>query len=146
MNDANERPAHVGDIGQRITVTGIARTATRVNGFTAHSPDRALIVVDAGTAIAKIVTSAAWAYEVERGDQITVTGTVKAHTEWRGLKQTVLTRATRSDTPPDDPGTPAAAVPWEEVNPTEAGPRPFPRATHALAPAADTPALRPTLH
>ena len=44
MNDANQRPEHVGEIGQRITLTGTVRTATRVNGFTPRSPDRALMV------------------------------------------------------------------------------------------------------
>lgn len=124
---------HIGEIGQRVTLTGIVRTATRVNGFTSHSLDRALIVVDTGTAMAKIITSASWAYEIERGDQITVAGTVKAHTEWRETKQTVLTRAARTDTPPNNPDTPAKELIWEVVNPNEAGPRPFPRQTDPLA-------------
>lgn len=124
---------HIGEIGQRIALTGEVRTATRVNGFTPHSRDRALIVVDSGTALAKIVTSAAWAYEVGRGDQITVAGTVKAHTEWRGTKQTVLTRAVRTDIPPDNPDDPDAELEWEVVNPNEAGPRPFPQQTDSLA-------------
>jgi hypothetical protein len=135
MNGANERPVHVGEIGQRITLTGTVRTAARVNSFAPRSPDRALIVVDAGTAMVKIVTSAPWAYEVDRGDQITVAGTVKAHTEWRGTKQTVLTRAVRTDTdtPSDDPDALAEDLLWEAVNPNEAGPRPFPRQTDPLA-------------
>ncbi|HEY3409009.1 MAG TPA: hypothetical protein VGK53_12620, partial [Propionicimonas sp.] len=92
-----------------------------------------------------LVTAAAWAYRVERGEQITLTGTVKAHTEWRGLRQTVLTRASRIEPASDEPSTPGAAVRWEAVNPTEAGPRPFPRAPHPLAPAAQAPAPRPHL-
>ncbi len=131
----SSRGEYLGEVGQRVTVTGRVRAATRVNGFTTHSPDRALIVVDVGNAMAKIVTAAAWAYRVERGDRITVTGTVKAHTQWRGLSQTVLTRAGRINLDPDDPGAPTAPVLWEAVNPAEAGPRPFPRAPHPLAPA-----------
>lgn len=128
-----------------VTVTGTVRTATRVNGFTPGSPDRALIVAEVGTATVKVVTAAAWAYRVERGDQITVTGTVKAHTEWRGLRQTVITRASRIEPAFDEPSTPGAAVRWEAVNPNEGGPRPFPRAPHPLAPAAQAPAPRPHL-
>ncbi len=126
-------PEHLGEIGEKVTLTGVVRTATRVNGFTAYAPDRALIVIDASTAIAKLVTSARWAYSVERGDQITVTGTVKAHTEWRGTKQTVLTRATRTDTPPDSKPPPTASH-WEAVNANEAEPRPFPGQADPLAP------------
>lgn len=65
---------HLGVIGQQVAVTGTVRTATRVNGFTPRSADRALIVVDAGAAMVKIVTTAAWAYDVERGEMVTLGG------------------------------------------------------------------------
>lgn len=131
MSEPTE-PEHLGEIGEKVTLTGVVRTATRVNGFTAYAPDRALIVIDAGTAVAKLVTSARWAYPIERGDRITVTGTVKAHTEWRGTKQTVLTRAARTDTPPDSK--PPTESQWEAVNTNEAEPRPFPGQANPLAP------------
>ena len=92
---------HVGTIGQKITLTGTVRTAILVNGFTHRSPDNVMLIVDCGTAMAKMVTAAAWAYPVEVGDRLTVTGTVKAHTEWNGTKQTVLTRPKRHDPVPD---------------------------------------------
>lgn len=136
---------HLGEIGQQITVSGTVRAATRVSGFTPRSPDRALIVVDAGAAMVKIVTAAAWAYDVERGEQVTVAGTVKAHNEWRGVRQTVLTRAARIDPVPADPDPPIADLPWEEVNSAEAGPRPFPRTPDPLAPATQAPTHRPRL-
>lgn len=131
MSDTSHE--HVGEIGEAITVTGIVRTAARVKGFTTYTPDRALLVVDDGIVLAKFVTSAAWAYDVQRGDQITALGTVKAHTEWRGAKQTVLTRVTRTDLPPATPDPQVAEPLWEIVNPNEAGPRPFPRQTDPLA-------------
>ncbi len=93
---------HAGVVGERVTLTGTVTTALRVDGYTYHSPDQVLLIIDAGTAVAKTTTTAAWAYHVKVGDQITVTGTVKAHTEWRGLKQTVLTRPK----PTDDPNPP----------------------------------------
>jgi len=102
---------YAGQVGDKITLTGVVRTALRVDGFTRHSPDSVLLVVDAGTSIAKMTTAATWAYDVNKGDTLTLTGTVKAHTEWRGSKQTVLVRPTRLDTtrlaggePGPDPG------------------------------------------
>lgn len=86
---------YAGRIGDKITLTGVVRTALRVDGFTRHSPDNVLLVVDADTTIAKMTTAATWAYDVRKGDTLTLTGTVKAHTEWRGTKQTVLVRPTR---------------------------------------------------
>jgi hypothetical protein len=136
---------HLGEIGQEIVVTGTVRTATRVNGFTPRSPDRVLIVVDAGAAMVKIVTAAAWAHDVERGEQVTLAGTVRAHSEWRGIRQTVLTRAARIDPAPADPDAPSAAALWEEVNPAEARPRPFPRTPDSLAATTQAPAHRPRL-
>lgn len=135
MNEPGHTGEHVGEIGQRITLTGTVRTAARVRGFTDRSPDRALIVIDTETARVKFVTASWRWYQVKRGDQITISGTVKAHTEWRGTKQTVLTRVIQAS----PPANPDPTVGWEAVNPTEAGPRPFPRQTHALAPAPDTP-------
>ena len=101
---------HVGSIGQKITLTGTVRTAIRVDGFTPRSPDNMMLIVDCGTAVAKMVTAAAWAYPVQVGDRLTITGTVKAHTEWNGIKQTVLTRPKRHD-PARDTHTPPAGSP-----------------------------------
>lgn len=134
MNEPGHAGEHVGEIGQLITLTGTVRTAARVPGLTDRSPDRALIVIDTETARVKFVTASWRWYQVKRGDQITISGTVKAHTEWRGAKQTVLTRVTQAR----PPANPDPAVGWEAVNPTEAGPRPFPRQTHALAPPPNT--------
>jgi hypothetical protein len=90
---------HVGVVGDKITLTGTVRTAIRVDGFTYHSPDSILIILDCGTAVAKMTTAASWAYQVKVGDPLTITGTVKAHTVWNGVKQTVLTRPKKLDQP-----------------------------------------------
>jgi hypothetical protein len=131
MNEANDCTGGTGEVGVQATITGTVRTATRVNGFTPRTAERALIVLDTGEALVKFVTSAAWAYLVQRGDHLSITGTITAHTAWRGRDQTVLTRVSRLHTP----SAAAQAETWEAVNPTEAGPRPFPRTTHPLAPA-----------
>ena len=65
-----------------------------------------------------MTTSAGWAYPVRVGDPLTVTGTVKAHTEWNGIKQTGLTRPKKLDAAPAAPDTLADAAPatrWETV-------------------------------
>src|ERR1019366_7113590 len=69
------------------------------DGYTYHSPDSILLILDCGTAVAKMTTAAAWAYQVKVGDPLRVTGTVKAHTGGNGAKRTVLTRPKRPDHP-----------------------------------------------
>ncbi|MHB1011145.1 MAG: hypothetical protein ACYC1E_18415 [Propionibacteriaceae bacterium] len=90
---------HVGVVGDKITLAGTVRTAIRVDGYTFHSPDSILLILDCGAAVAKMTTAAAWAYQVKVGDPLTLTGTVKAHTVWNGVKQTVLTRPKKLDQP-----------------------------------------------
>lgn len=102
---------HVGRVGEKVTVSGVVRLALRVAGFTFRSPDNVLLVVDGGTAVAKMTTAAAWAYQVHPGEPVTITGTVKAHTDWKGTKQTVLTRPHKIDPPADTLPAPPASVP-----------------------------------
>jgi hypothetical protein len=97
--DAVAAVDHVGVVGDKITLTGTVRTAIRVDGFTYHSPDSILLILDCRTAVLKMTTAASWAYQVKVGDRLTVTGTVKAHTVWNGVKQTVLTRPKKLDQP-----------------------------------------------
>ena len=117
--DAAQTVDYAGRVGEKVTLSGVVRTAMRVEGYTYRSPDQVMLVVDCGTAVAKMTTSAAWAYQVKVGDPLTVTGTVKAHTEWNGIKQTVLTRPKQLDTIPEgaQPSLADAAppAPWETV-------------------------------
>jgi hypothetical protein len=114
--EAAQTVDHVGVVGEKVTLSGVVRTALRVDGYTYHSPASVLLVVDCGTAVAKLTTAAAWAYGVHVGDPLTVTGTVKAHTEWNGLKQTVLTRPKKHDPAPVQESMPDAAPRlWETV-------------------------------
>lgn len=108
---------YVGAVGEKVTLTGTVRTAMRVDGFTYRSPDNMLLVVDCGAAVAKMTTTAAWAYHLKPGDVLTVTGTVKAHREWNGIKQTVLTRPKQLDPTPGQPllGDALPAARWETV-------------------------------
>lgn len=107
---------YAGTVGEKVTLTGTVRTATRVDGFRYRSPDQVLLVVDCGTAVAKMTTAAAWAYPLKVGDSLTVIGTVKAHTEWNGIKQTVLTRPKKLDPAPlQAPLADSAPRLWETV-------------------------------
>lgn len=92
-----ERPASawLGSIGEKVTITGVVITALTVDGY-AYNTTQMLVVIDAAPTIAKVYTSAAWADEISVGDQVTITGTVKAHETWRDeIHQTVLTRTKR---------------------------------------------------
>ncbi|WP_028707516.1 hypothetical protein [Propionicicella superfundia] len=107
---------YAGTVGEKVTLTGTVRTAMRVDGFTYRSPEQVLLVVDCGTAVAKMTTASAWAYPLKVGDPLTVTGTVKAHTEWNGIKQTVLTRPKKHDPlPMQAPLADATPRLWETV-------------------------------
>lgn len=88
---ANKRAAaeYTGALGEKVTVTG---TVTRLVPIEGDYGTSMLVVVEGGSTIAKMFTSAAWAWDVEQGDEVTLTGTVKAHEEYQGAKQTVLTR------------------------------------------------------
>ena len=114
-DEANRTVEYAGVVGGKITLTGTVRTAARVDGFAFNSPDQVLLVVDCSTAVAKMVTSATWAYQVKIGDPLTVTGTVKAHTEWNGIKQTVLTRPKKHDPEDVAESMPDAPHLWETV-------------------------------
>ena len=107
----------LGRLGQRVTLSGIVTTALWVNGFN-QSPSR-LLILNCGSAVAKTVTAASWAATVHAGDQLTVTGTVKKHEQWRGTPQTVLVRTRLQD--PTRAAGGALKPGWEIVR--DAGPR-----------------------
>lgn len=151
---------YTGEVGEKLTLTGTITVLLHVDGFTWHSPSRRMIILDCETSVAKMITGASWAYDVERGDQITITGTIRKHEDWHGTPQTVIVRPkliTNHTTPPDPPAvapdptapqvrTPAPAAPrsmaadesadWDAVS--EVGPRrrfPDPPRQHTASPA-----------
>ena len=109
---------YAGEVGEKVTLTGTIRQLFHVDGFTWHSPSRRMLIVDCGTSVAKMITGASWAYDVERGHHITLTGTVRKHEEWHGTPQTLIVRPkliTNHTTPPEpdppDPTTPQVRTP-----------------------------------
>lgn len=83
---------HLGNEGDKVTFTGTVTTALTVDGYAYNSTQR-MIVVTGADFIVKMYTAAGWAYDVETGTEITLTGTVKKHDRYQGKPQTVVTRA-----------------------------------------------------
>ena len=88
----------LGQEGEKLTATGTIVTDLTIDGY-AYNSTRRLLVLATSEGIVKLVTAAAWAYEVQAGDQVAVVGTVKAHELYRDHKQTRLVRPRRLDTP-----------------------------------------------
>ena len=114
------RPARirrVGKVGQKVTLTGEVITMLKIDGFTRDSAPRMLLVLDCGTAVAKMATTAGWVATIQRGDTVTVEATVKAHQSYLGLPQTRLARPKLVDGPVRAGATPAAASAEEAPTP-----------------------------
>ena len=112
------RIRRVGKVGQKTTLTGQVVTTIKIDGFTRDSGPQMMLVLDCGTSVAKIVTTAGWAYTVHAGDTLTVEATVKARHSYLGLPQTRLARPKLIDGP--DPAAPTAAAPSPNEAPTSA--------------------------
>ncbi len=108
---ATELPAAgpAGDIGQTITVTGTVITAGRLPPNRWNTKPRALLILDYESGRVKTVTSAAWAYRITTGQQLTLTGTVTGHATSHGRPLTILARP-RPDTGPTAPSPDEAAA------------------------------------
>lgn len=122
------------DIGQTITVTGTVITAGRLPPNRWNTKPRALLILENGAGRVKTVTSAAWAYRITSGQQLTLTGTVSGHATAHGQPLTILARP-RPDTEPTAPPEPDehGSVPpvWEVIRPVPGKARRYPtRPTH----------------
>lgn len=80
---------YAGEVGDVVTVTGEVKVALVVEGNYGSS---VMVVLSNGPVTVKTYSTAKWAWEVERGDTLTLTGTVKKLDEYEGTKQTVLAR------------------------------------------------------
>lgn len=88
--------AYAGELGEKLTVTGTVTRLKPIEQHYGYTPTTSMLaIVESGTIVAKTFTAAAWAWEIAQGDEITITGTVKAHEEFNGTKETVLTRTKR---------------------------------------------------
>jgi len=88
---------YAGEIGaKKVTVSGIVATATSHEGD--YGISRFVIVVGMGDDMGitvKISGTSEWLFDAERGDNVTVTGTVKAHATYNNARQTVMIRTKR---------------------------------------------------
>lgn len=80
---------YAGTVGEKLTAT-VTVTARKLVASAYGSST--LIVMRDDAHVFKAFTSAAWARDVQAGDTLTITGTVKAHSEYDGVRETVLTR------------------------------------------------------
>lgn len=88
--EADAHLVHVGTVGEKITITGTVKVAKAID--TQFGLSRLLIVADADGNLIKAFTTAQFVWDVEVGDELTLTVTVKAHEVYEGVKQTVITR------------------------------------------------------
>ena len=86
---------HIGQVGDKVDLTVRVTHAMVVDGFSYGSTQVMIVaeVTDGPHArqIVKLYSTAKWAYDVERGDTVTVTGaTVKRHGSYDGAAQTQI--------------------------------------------------------
>lgn len=89
---------YIGEEGAKVTVRGTVSVKTFVDDFYARyeGATKPLVIVTGvgefeGVTV-KMIGTAKALYEVERGDEVEVTGTVKGHGEYQGVLQTTVTR------------------------------------------------------
>ncbi len=87
------RPAeYLGAVGEKITLTGEVVLAMTVDGYMPDTSQR-LLVVQTDRGAAKVYTTARWAWDVDKGEQVSLTATVKRLDVYEGRPQTLITRA-----------------------------------------------------
>lgn len=79
----------VGEVGTKVTVAG---TVVFTKVIDSQYGSSVLVVVDANGDKVTTFSTAAWAWDADKGASVTLTGTVKAHETYDGEKRTVLTR------------------------------------------------------
>lgn len=80
----------VGEPGDKVTVSGTIEQLTSIEGQ--YGTSRLVVLVTAERVTVKTFTTAGWAWEVDKGDTVTITGTVKKNEEYKGVTASVLTR------------------------------------------------------
>lgn len=79
--------------GAVVTVAGVVAVAVNVD--TAYGTSRLIVIETPKREAVKVFTTASWAWGIERGEALTVTGAIKAHTVYEGRAQTQLVRPKR---------------------------------------------------
>lgn len=88
---ATSEPEYLGAVGDKVEFTGTITTALTVDGYAPNTTQN-LIVITTETALVKFYSSAAWTYDVDVKDVVTVAATIKKLDVWNDKKQTVVVR------------------------------------------------------
>jgi hypothetical protein len=83
--------SHIGTIGEKITISGVVTKNMVIETMYGFSH---LVIIEGESFIVKTFTTAKWSDDekAEVGNNITLVGTVKAHDEYNGTPQTMMTR------------------------------------------------------
>lgn len=81
--------AWLGTVGDKLEVEG---TVTNIVECCTMYGVTHLVTVFTDGGVVKTFTTARWLTDVNTGDRVTMTGTVKAHGEYEGRRETTLTR------------------------------------------------------
>lgn len=76
------------EIGEMVTFTGQVTTSIAVDGY--YGTQVLTIVETSNLEILKMFSTAKWAYEIEEGQQVTITGFVGSHDTYEGNPQTLI--------------------------------------------------------
>jgi hypothetical protein len=88
--EADAHLIYIGEVGEKITITGTVKVAKAID--TQFGLSRLLIVADTDGNLIKAFTTAQFVWDLEAGDEVTLIATVKAHEVYEDVKQTVITR------------------------------------------------------
>ena len=87
--------AYIGNVGDKITVSGKVALVRSCGSYAYNGPTSLLIAIDTPEGQCKTFTTSKTLTDVEQGDEVTVTGSVKSHEDYKGFKSTMLTRCKR---------------------------------------------------
>ena len=88
--------SYLGEVGAKVTFTGTVRAVKVVSGYS-YGSTQVFVIIEGEGFVAKAYSSAAWAYEVERDETVTIAATVKRHEVGREDEPvTLITRAKRT--------------------------------------------------
>lgn len=78
------------EIGSKVVLTGVVTMATTIE--TGYGNSRIIVIKTDDYQVAKMFTTAEWAWDVDFDDVITIKGTVDSHDEYQGQPQTKIKR------------------------------------------------------
>jgi DnaJ-class molecular chaperone len=82
-----------GSVGDKVSFSGTVRKAMSFEttyGYNNTTDVRMLIIEADGNCSVKMTTSSAWAFDLNEGDEVTMSATIKDFSEFNGGKQTVV--------------------------------------------------------